>query len=108
MAWPSGVSKDKTGGRKVGTPNRRTAALIDKLEGLRFDPLHELIRLLPELTPREKSAVCLQMLPYLYPRRKAVDVAITDVKLQSDDKSEELIKKIQAIIAEKADWEKEL
>lgn len=43
MAWPKGKSKDKTGGRKTGTPNKRTQELIEILEEEDFDPARKLI-----------------------------------------------------------------
>jgi hypothetical protein len=43
MAWPAGKSKLKTGGRKKGTPNKRTTEFLKILEEQDFCPTRALI-----------------------------------------------------------------
>ena len=46
MAWPKGKKKPtKTGGRKKGTPNKRTVELLEILEEEDFCPAQALIRI---------------------------------------------------------------
>jgi hypothetical protein len=73
VPWPSGISKKKTGGRKKGTPNRSTNALQHRLDQLEFDVLSELVKAFPALSPKEKVQGALQLLTFIYPRRKSLD-----------------------------------
>ena len=72
MSRPEGLPK--TGGRKSGTPNKRTTLLVTKFQSAGFDPVDQLIDLIPSLPPLERSQVLLSLLPYLYPRRKPSDL----------------------------------
>ena len=65
----------KTGGRKKGTPNKRTQEIQTKLETLGCDPIERMARIAtdeanpPELRLKAYS----DLAPYLYPKRKAVE-----------------------------------
>jgi hypothetical protein len=69
----------KTGGRTQGTPNKRTLELSDRLETAAFDPVQVIIDIAknaassPDLRLRAAS----ELLPYLFPRRKAVELTGT-------------------------------
>ncbi len=78
MAWPKGVSKSKTGGRKKGTPNKRSSQLVGALEAFDFDPLQDIINTLSLLTPKDRVSADLTLLPYLYPRRKTSDISLEE------------------------------
>jgi hypothetical protein len=43
MAWPKGRGRSKTGGRKKGTPNKRTVEFLEILEEENFCPTRALI-----------------------------------------------------------------
>jgi len=43
MAWQKGKSKSKTGGRKRGTPNKRTTDFLKILEEMEFCPTRSVI-----------------------------------------------------------------
>lgn len=66
----------KTGGRKAGTPNKRTVALAERLEALNCDPVGELVSLAMDSAtePALKARCFLDLLAYLHPKRKAVEV----------------------------------
>ena len=78
----------RLGGRQKGTPNKKTQALIDILDSLKFDPVRKIYELLPSLDEWQQTQVCLDLISYLYPKRKAVEhtgadgeaigIAITD------------------------------
>ena len=69
---------ERRGGRKKGAANKRTADLVEQLEALNLDPVAELAAALhvaksegdlPNWINAAKA-----LLPYLYPRRRAVDI----------------------------------
>jgi len=75
MGRPAGVPK--TGGRKKGTPNAKTKELDARLETLGFDPLKELAELVQganDLSTTDRAEICLELLQYIYPKRKALEV----------------------------------
>lgn len=69
----------KTGGRQKGTPNKRTQELLDKLRELNFDPLENLVVIAnDETTSTElKVKINIELLNYVYPKRKAIAMDIT-------------------------------
>jgi hypothetical protein len=69
--------KEKTGGRKKGTPNKKTAELQEILGG--FNPAEKLMELYNKATTKDdlKVLICKELMKYIYPQRKAVDTNIT-------------------------------
>ena len=69
----------KTGGRKKGTPNKKTAQYKEILGD--FDTVTELKELY-QTTDKDdlKFAICKEFLKYEYPQRKAVEIA-NDIEL---------------------------
>jgi len=67
----------KTGGRRAGTPNRRTAQLTERLAELGCDPLEGLARIAADPTTESSLRVRIyaDLLPFVYPKRKAVELA---------------------------------
>ena len=66
--------KTKTGGRKKGTPNKKTIEFIEALKG--FDPVVELTKLYKNTKDDGiKLGVLKEMLKYIYPQRKAVEMS---------------------------------
>jgi hypothetical protein len=67
----------KTGGRVRGVPNRKTQELAAKLAKLGCDPVEALAKIADDrATPLDIRVTCYRELAgYLYPKRKAVDVA---------------------------------
>lgn len=74
------IGHKKAGGRKKGTPNKKSEYLFDHLEELKFKPVERLIELLPNLPSEKQANVLLHLLAFLYPKRKASD--------KSDESSE--------------------
>jgi hypothetical protein len=74
----------KTGGRQKGTPNRRTQQLIERLEELDVDPVEGLAQIVkePDCTPETRRAIYLELLQYLFPKRKAVEHAALNGGIQ--------------------------
>ena len=78
MPRPPGLPK--TGGRKPGTPNKQTKAIARKLAKLGCDPIEGLakIALDPKTEPTLKVRCFAELAQYVYPKRKAVDLATAD------------------------------
>ncbi len=68
-----GDKRPENAGRKPGTLNKKTMLLFETLETLRVDPVREIIDLLPALEPKDKVNVYLDLLGYIYPKRKAIE-----------------------------------
>ena len=71
------TSRKKTGGRKKGTPNKKTAELQEILGG--FNPAEKLMELYNKSTTKDdlKVLICKELMKYIYPQRKAIDTNIT-------------------------------
>lgn len=69
--------KPKSGGRKKGTPNRRTVEVQEKLAALNCDPVEGMARIaLDDKNPPElRLRAYAELAPYVYPKRKAVEVS---------------------------------
>jgi hypothetical protein len=78
MSRPKGLPK--TGGRTKGTPNKKSEALLRKLEKLGCDPIEGLakIALAPETKLDLKVRCYAELAQYVYPKRKAVDLGGQD------------------------------
>lgn len=68
----------KTGGRKKGTPNKRSLELAETLDYLGRNPVDELFALIPQLQAKEQAQILLGFLPYLYPKRKSLDLTVQE------------------------------
>ena len=66
----------KTGGRKAGTPNKRTLELVERLEALGCDPIEGMAQLAmnPSTAPELRGRMFAELAGYLHPKRKAVEV----------------------------------
>jgi hypothetical protein len=78
MPFKPGEPRPEHAGRKAGTPNKKTNSLFERLESYGVEPIKEIVNLLPELNPKERADVFRDLLAYIYPRRKAVELAIED------------------------------
>lgn len=67
----------KTGGRQAFTPNRRTLELAERLEAAGFDPVRVVIEIARDVAaaPELRLRAASELLPYLFPRRKAVELS---------------------------------
>lgn len=70
-------NRKKTGGRQKGTPNKKTVEFINALGS--FDPVKRLVELCSRTEDEALEAkICLELLKYIYPQRKAVEVAMDE------------------------------
>ncbi len=76
MSRPVGLTK--TGGRKKGTPNRQSLCLLSVLESNKIDIIAEIANLLPQLGPEKKADVLLNLMSYVFPKRKAIELSSAD------------------------------
>lgn len=67
------IGSQKTGGRIKGTPNRRTLNLQEDLVLHDIDLMAELKAILPALEADKRADILLQMMSFLYPKRKAIE-----------------------------------
>lgn len=67
--------RPKYGGRKKGTPNKKTEHLIETFKALNLDVPERIVELLPKLSPEKQAEVLLELMSYLYPKRKAIEVS---------------------------------
>ena len=65
----------KTGGRVVGTPNRKTKEIAELLESLGCDPIAGMARIAMEEknSPELRGRMYAELAQYVYPKRKAVE-----------------------------------
>lgn|GEM_PF-826279 len=71
MAKPKGLPK--SGGRQKGTPNKRTIGFLEVLEGKGINLLETIIDEAMGLSGRDKINVLVDLLPYVYPKRKPTE-----------------------------------
>ena len=68
----------KSGGRKAGTRNKRTLAVVDRLEALGCDPIGGMVEIAKEAHRGGDLALAGQMYKelaqYVHPKRKAVEL----------------------------------
>ncbi len=73
----------KTGGRKAGTPNKRTREVMDRLEELNCDPIEGMVRIAQQAMSENNLHLAGQMYKelaqYVAPKRKAIEMS-TDVR----------------------------
>src|SRR5215468_6513257 len=76
MGRPKGLAK--TGGRRLGTLNKNSQALSERLESLGCDPIEGLakIALDPATKPELKVRCFAELAQYVYPKRKATDISL--------------------------------
>lgn len=73
---PKQMGSPKTGGRRSGTPNKKSVAMAEILESCGLDPVKKLVNeILPALEPEGQAKVLLELTTYLYPKRKAIEVS---------------------------------
>lgn len=65
----------KTGGRKKGTPNKRTQDVIERLEALGCDPIEGMAKIaMDKKEPTElRAQMFKELAQYVAPKRKAVE-----------------------------------
>lgn len=63
-------------GRPKGSPNKRSLDIGERLEALGVDPVAKLMEIAadPDATKGQKISIYTELLQYLYPKRKAVEM----------------------------------
>ena len=66
----------KTGGRQAGTPNRKTRELSDRIQELLGgqDLPGVIFSKIKKLSPERQAEFLMELMPYVYPRRKATEL----------------------------------
>lgn len=72
------MGKIEGSGRKKGTPNKKTLVLTDILESLDCDVTQKLTEILPQLQPEKQADVLLELMSYIFPKRKALELTGAD------------------------------
>jgi len=67
----------KTGGRKAGTPNRKTQEIGELLESLGHNPIEAMVQIAtePKASLELRGRMNAEPAQYVYPKRKAAEVA---------------------------------
>lgn len=68
-------TRPKTGGRKKGTPNKRTKEITDKLAALDCDPIEGMagIAMDEQNAPELRGRMFAELAQYVAPKRKAIE-----------------------------------
>ena len=66
----------KTGGRKVGTPNKASQQIVEKLEALGCDPIEGMAHIaMDTFNPLEiRARMYAELAQYVAPKRKSVEI----------------------------------
>ena len=89
-----GKNRPKTGGRQKGTPNKKTKELIEILGA--FNPAEKLKEVFKNTNDDNlKAKICLDLLKYIYPQRKAIDFQSEEDKgftvIVQDEKAKKML-----------------
>lgn len=68
------MKRDKTGGRKIGTPNKTTAETKEFIQNIVNNELTYIEDLMLELTPKERVDAVIKLLPYIVPKTSEVSI----------------------------------
>jgi hypothetical protein len=90
MSRPVGLVK--TGGRKKGTPNKRTLRFEEELNRLNINLLDSIVTDLSNLDSEKRVDVLLKLLPYLYSKPRFVE---SETEEEGDSTHDLLISLIQ-------------
>ena len=71
------IGLPKTGGRKAGTPNKKSVWLREELENAGINWGEQLKEALSSLDYK-KAEILISLLPYLNPKMKEVDIAVSN------------------------------
>lgn len=64
----------KTGGRKKGTPNKINSEISERIRASGIDPLNVMLDLLHESDPQLRFSAAKELIQYVYPKRKAIEI----------------------------------
>lgn len=75
MPFKPGQARPEGAGRKKGTLNRASMPILELMESRNFNALDELIKLLPDLEPNIQAKVLCEIMSFVYPKKKALDIS---------------------------------
>ncbi len=85
----------KTGGREAGTPNRETKKLEQFLSEHKIFVPQKLLEVEALIeSPKDKAKIWLELMEYLYPKRKAVETSVEINRPHSNLTDEALNRKL--------------
>ena len=71
------TTRPRTGGRKKGTPNKKTLEVHERISALDYDPITTMVKISQQAMADENYALAGQMAKelaqYVYPKRKAIE-----------------------------------
>lgn len=70
-----GQKKPLGSGRKSGSGNKRSTHFIETLDTVGLNIPERLFEILPQLSIEKQADILLNLMAYLYPKRKAIEVA---------------------------------
>ncbi len=68
----------KITGRQKGTPNKRSLVLYNTLKDLGLDVPNRIVELMGKVDDESQLRACLELLKYMFPQRKSVDLTLDD------------------------------
>ena len=74
----------KTGGRKKGTPNKRTKVLSEALLNNGIDIPQKLAEIFPNLSYDKQADVLLSLMSFVYPKRKSIEIAEESIEPKNE------------------------
>lgn len=73
------MAREKTGGRKIGTPNKTTAETRNFIQNVVNNELTFIEDLMLELTPKERVDTLIKLLPFIVPKTSEVSILEPEV-----------------------------
>jgi len=68
------MPREKTGGRKIGTPNKTTMETRNFIQNVVHNELAFIEDLMLQLTPKERIDALIKLLPYIVPKTSEVSI----------------------------------
>jgi len=94
MKFQSGQPRPAGAGRKKGSVNKKKLLRVEEvLLAADLSPVDELIKLLPQLQPKDAARVLLELQSYVEPKPKAVELPADEIQLTvvGDDVSDDAL-----------------
>lgn len=98
MAKGAPKGHKKWGGRAKGTPNKRTAELQDFFDSKGMFIPQMIVDRLGDLDSKDQVDVLMQIMPYLYPKRRAIEHSgevTTPHPIINEESLEDRVKKLK-------------
>ena len=94
MPRPGGLPK--TGGRKKGTPNKKTKDVMELLESMGCNPIERLVSIAedPEVDVAVRVRIYAELASYIFPKRKSMSI---DMSVKTEPYQQRLIKLLKEV-----------